>query len=97
MPDEHHPSAEKAVTPVTMLIARYLTRNKCAMMRAPFTDLKRRPKGDVRKAHLAARLRAETRMIWPWMAERLAMGHWPTASNATRSMATEKTPAVISH
>ena len=48
------------------------------------SELRRRPKGDVRKARMAARLRAETTMTWPWIAQRLAMGHWRTALNATR-------------
>ena len=47
-------------------------------------ELRRRRKGDVRKARMAARLRAETTMTWPWIAQRLAMGHWRTALNATR-------------
>jgi hypothetical protein len=40
-----------------------------------------------RKARLAARLRAETTMTRPWIAERLVMGHWRTALNATRASA----------
>lgn len=48
-------------------------------------ELKARRKGDVKKAHLAAQLRAETAVTWPWVAKRLAMGHWRTALNATRS------------
>jgi hypothetical protein len=41
---------------------------------------------DVRKARMAARLRAQTTMTWPWIAEQLAMGHWRTASNAARTV-----------
>ena len=45
-------------------------------------ELKRRRKGDARKARMAARLRAETTMAWSWIAKRLEMGHWRTASHA---------------
>lgn len=48
------------------------------------SELKARRKGDAKKAQLAAQLRAETTMTWPWIANRLAMGHWRTALNATR-------------
>jgi len=48
-------------------------------------ELERRRKGDRKKARMAARLRAETTMTWAWITERLAMGHWRTAVNATRS------------
>jgi transposase len=48
-------------------------------------ELKRRKKGDRKKARMAARLRAETPMTWPWIATQLEMGHWRTASNAMRS------------
>jgi REP element-mobilizing transposase RayT len=48
-------------------------------------DLERRPKGDGKKAKMAARLRSETTMTWRWIAERLAMGHWRTAANAVRA------------
>ena len=37
-------------------------------------DLKTRPKGDLVKLVLAARLRAETTMTVRWVAERLALG-----------------------
>ena len=37
-------------------------------------DLKTRPKGDLVKVALAARLRAETTMTMGWIAERLVMG-----------------------
>jgi len=47
-------------------------------------ELKVRRKGDRKKARMAARLRAETAMTWAWIAERLAMGHWRSALNATR-------------
>jgi len=47
-------------------------------------DLKNRRKGDAIKAGLANRLRAETTVTWPWIAQRLAMGHWHTARNAAR-------------
>jgi len=38
------------------------------------TDLQTRPKGDLGKLELAARLRAETTMSVGWIAERLGMG-----------------------
>ena len=44
-----------------------------------------RRKGDKKKAEMAARLRKETTMSWPWIARRLAMGHWRTAANAVRA------------
>jgi putative transposase len=47
-------------------------------------ELKFRRKGDPIKAWIAARLRAETTMTWPWIAARLSMGHWRTAFNAIR-------------
>jgi hypothetical protein len=47
-------------------------------------ELKRRGKGDARKARMAARLRVETTMPWSWIAKRLEMGHWRTASHAVR-------------
>jgi len=47
-------------------------------------ELKDRPKGDKKKAQMAARLRKETTMSWPWIAKRLEMGHWRTAANAVR-------------
>ncbi len=53
-------------------------------------ELRRRRKGDVRKARMAARLRAQTTMTWPWIAQRLAMGHWRTALNATRLIVRQK-------
>lgn len=48
------------------------------------SELGRRRKGDARKVRMAVRLRAETTMTWPWIAEHLAMGHWRTAANAVR-------------
>ena len=48
------------------------------------TELGKRKKGDREKAAMAARLRRETTMSWGWIAKRLAMGHWRTASNAVR-------------
>jgi hypothetical protein len=48
-------------------------------------ELKHRPKGDIKKARMAARLRTETAMTWLWIAKRLQMGHWRTAANAVRA------------
>ena len=48
-------------------------------------ELKHRPKGDIKKARMAARLRTETAMTWLWIAKRLEMGHWRTAANAVRA------------
>ena len=53
-------------------------------------DLKARRKGDMMKARLANRLRSETTVTWPWIAERLAMGHWRTALNAVRKVQTKQ-------
>jgi putative transposase len=47
-------------------------------------DLELRRKGDAIKARLANRLRSETTVTWPWIARRLAMGHWRTARNAAQ-------------
>jgi putative transposase len=47
-------------------------------------ELKSRRKGELKKARMAARLRLETAMSWPWISRRLAMGHWRTAANAVR-------------
>jgi hypothetical protein len=49
-------------------------------------DLTKRPKGDPAKAKMARRLRSETTMIWPWIAEQLMMGHWRSAANAVRCL-----------
>jgi len=49
-------------------------------------DLKERRKGDAIKARLANRLRGETTVTWPWIARRLAMGHWRTARNAAQKI-----------
>jgi putative transposase len=49
-------------------------------------ELKRRRKGDPKKARMAARLRAKTTMTWLWIAKRLAMGHWRTAANAVAAL-----------
>ena len=38
-------------------------------------------RGDRRKAKMAARLRAETKMTLKWIANRLAMGVWTNVSN----------------
>jgi putative transposase len=54
-------------------------------------ELRRRRKGDASKARMAARLRAQTTMTWPWIAEQLAMGHWRTASNAVRVAVLKRT------
>ena len=54
-------------------------------------ELKRRRMGDARKARMAGRLRAETTLTWPWIAKRLEMGHWRTASNAVRRSASKRT------
>jgi REP element-mobilizing transposase RayT len=48
-------------------------------------ELKHRPKGDIKKTRMAARLRSETAMTWLWIARRLEMGHWRTAANAVRA------------
>ena len=48
-------------------------------------ELKTRRKGDGKKTRMAARLRKETTMTWHWIAQRLEMGHWRTAFNATRT------------
>jgi REP element-mobilizing transposase RayT len=50
-------------------------------------ELKERAKGDKKKARMAARLRKETTMSWPWIAKRLEMGHWRTSANAVRARA----------
>ena len=46
------------------------------------TELRKHRKGDKKKVRMAVRLREETTMSW--IAMRLAMGHWRTASNAAR-------------
>jgi hypothetical protein len=47
--------------------------------------LQQHRKGGPQKARLAGRLRSETTMTWPWIANRLSMGHWRTAANAVRA------------
>lgn len=47
-------------------------------------ELKRRRKGDLKEARMAARLRQETTMTWTWISRRLEMGPWRTAANAVR-------------
>jgi putative transposase len=49
-------------------------------------DLTKRPKGDPAKAKMARRLRSETTMTWPWIAEQLVMGHWRSAANSVRCL-----------
>jgi REP element-mobilizing transposase RayT len=53
-------------------------------------DLKTLRKGDAMKARLANRLRTETTVTWPWIAERLKMGHWRTARNAAAKVAAKR-------
>jgi hypothetical protein len=48
------------------------------------TELGKRKKGEREQVAMAARLRRETTMSWGWIAKRLEMGHWRTASNAVR-------------
>jgi putative transposase len=62
------------------LVKEMLTQARCTE-----ADLKRRRKGDRKKARMAARLRAETTMTWEWISKRLRMGHWRTAANAVRN------------
>jgi REP element-mobilizing transposase RayT len=50
------------------------------------TNLAETPKGHRKKAHIARRLRIETTMTWPWIAEQLNMGHWRSAANAVRHL-----------
>ena len=49
-------------------------------------ELKHRPKGDIKKARMAVRLRSETAMTWLWIAKRLEMGgeHRPTQCGPAR-------------
>jgi putative transposase len=56
-------------------------------------DLQEQAKGDARKAGMAARLRAETTVTWAWIAQRLGMGHWRTAVNATKARAAQRAAA----
>jgi REP element-mobilizing transposase RayT len=44
-------------------------------------ELAAHPKGDVRKARLAQRLRAETSVTWKWIAGQLQMGSWTYAAS----------------
>ena len=60
-------------------------------------DLNHWPKGDIRKARMAARLRSETVMRWKWIAKRLEMGHWRTAANAVRACPRKREKHAISH
>ncbi len=48
-------------------------------------ELVKTRKGDKNKVKMAMRLRDETTMSWPWIANRLEMGHWRTAANAVRA------------
>ena len=56
----------------------------------PKEELKRRPKWDGIKAQVAVCLRERPTMTWPWIAERLEMGHWRTAVNAVRNKISER-------
>src|SRR5260221_4644629 len=47
-------------------------------------------KGHPKKAQMAARLRAETPMTWTSIAQQLEMGHWRTAANAVRLVASTR-------
>jgi len=53
-------------------------------------ELENRAKGDKAKARMAEKLRARTTMTWAWIAQRLRMGHWRTAFNATRTLPKSK-------
>ncbi len=53
-------------------------------------ELENRAKGDKAKARIAENLRARTTMTWAWIAQRLRMGHWRTAFNATRNLSKSK-------
>ncbi len=44
-------------------------------------DLARQAKGDVRKVHIARRLRSETAVTLKWIAQNLHMGVWTYVSN----------------
>jgi hypothetical protein len=65
--------------------AQRLVKEMLTQARWTEADLKRRRKGDRKKARMAARLRAETTMTWEWISKRLRMGHWRTAANAVRN------------
>jgi hypothetical protein len=47
--------------------------------------LARRRKGDRGTVPIARRLRQETTMTWPWIAQRLLMGVWTHVSNLLRA------------
>ncbi len=55
-------------------------------MKWTVADLGLRRKGEATKVRLAIQLRTETAVTWPWIAERLIMGHWRTARNAVRKI-----------
>ena len=58
--------------------------------------LEQRRKGDGEKVKMAQRLRCETTMTLAWIAERQAMEHWRTASNAVTLPEKMSIPLVIS-
>ena len=70
--------------------ARRLIAEMLGKLRWTEKDLQLRPKGDGKKAKIAARLRAETTMTWRWIAEQLRMGHWRTAANAARALGSDR-------
>ena len=56
-------------------------------------DLVRQAKGDVRKVHIARRLRSETAVTLKWIAQNLHMGVWTYVSNQLQnSNLTRTTP-----
>jgi len=66
---EHYGEERAEETKAERIIAEELKRRKWTA-----TDLQTRPKEDLGKLELAARLRAETTMTVGWIAERLGMG-----------------------
>jgi len=48
-------------------------------------EVKPRPKGDFKKARLAAWLRQETVMLRFWIAKRFEMGDWRTMADAMQA------------
>jgi len=61
--------------------ARRLMREELDKLGWTADELAAHPKGDVRKARLAQRLRTETSVTWKWIAGQLQMGSWTYAAN----------------
>ena len=75
---EHHAGELKRES--AEVKAERIIREELARLRWTADDLREKPKSDPAKLALAARLRRETTLTLPWVAARLSLGNWKSAS-----------------